>query len=104
MINTKPLRQFAALPTPGELTRISELLNDRGFASLRQRDSKLLPFLPTISTCLKRGLSLEKTCKFLEIAHRVKVHRSSLSRFILKNPMLTTSLDEISQNTDTIFY
>lgn len=103
-ITTNLLRQFADLPTPIELTRIGALLEQRGLAARRQRDSKLLPYLPTISACLKRNLSLEKTCKFLAIAHGVNVNRSSLLRFIRKNPMLTNSFGEIAPDANTIFF
>lgn len=53
------------------------------------RRSRLEPFIPLISTLLKvRGASLQMIANTLWTRHKVKVHKSTLCRFIQMHPLL----------------
>ena len=53
------------------------------------RASRLEPYLAVISTLLRvRGASLQVIANALFSRHKVRVHKSTVSRFIQKHPLL----------------
>lgn len=94
--------KFIDLPAPAILEQVHLLLINRTAARKRVRNSKLLKFLPTIVHCMTRGYSMQRTCSFLEAAHQLSVHKSTLSRFVKLNPLLKRSTDFAQKSATTV--
>lgn len=84
--------RFVSKPAPDALSKFERLQTRRRFARRPNRKSKLAPYLESIRHCLERSMSLQATSDFLEYFHQMQAKRSTIKRFIERNPILRHGL------------
>lgn len=82
---------FAKSPAPTQASAfVAEMQEQSSILRKRNRISSLEPFSGIIGTYLKHtSASLEMLCRVLDKQHGLKVHRSTLLRFIRARPVLS---------------
>jgi hypothetical protein len=86
---SKSLITFVSRPTCEEVELFDRRARARKFAKRPGRRSRLLPFLESIALCLEQGRSYQGISDFLEAIHGHKTDRSTVLRFVRKNPLLS---------------
>jgi len=84
---------FFSPPPIAEVQACVQEMHDKS-KTLRKRSqrSKLEPYIPTISLCLRNtNASLQMVCNLLLHHHKLRVNKSTLSRFVKGHPALTDS-------------
>lgn len=79
---------FVPCPSNAQVAKFDECNRRRKFAARPNRRSKLLPYLASISLCVRQQRSAQGIANFLEHFHQVQVNRSTVTRFLAKHPLL----------------
>ena len=84
-------RSFAKSPSAADASAyVTEMQEQSSILRERRRKSILEPFSGVISTYLSHtSASLEMVCRILDTKHGLKVHKSTLFRFIRARPVLS---------------
>jgi hypothetical protein len=79
---------YLPLPNEGEFAIALAAVKGRERARRKPRVSKLMPHTLRISAWLSTGHSYQRICDLILQLSQLKVHRSTLMRFIRANPLL----------------
>ena len=79
---------FYPLPREAILKDLMTQIAEGKQVRRRDKKSKLFLYLPLIRHCLDQKMSLRAICEILFKAEDVKVHASTLCRFVQKYPLL----------------
>ncbi len=85
--------EYVGLPSEADMASFEAALSNRKRALRRDRQSTLLPYLQFVCTCRKKGYSYQDTSDLLQSAHQIKVHRTTMFRFVKKFPPLKSVAD-----------
>ena len=85
--------EYVGLPREADMARFEDALSNRKRALRDDRQSTLLPYLQFVCHCRKKGYSYQDTSDLLQSAHQIKVHKTTIFRFVKKFPPLTSVAD-----------
>lgn len=86
--NCSSVLSFSNVHSLSEIAHAEQLLANRRKVNRPNRKSKLQPFMQAIAIYMQRGNSLQRICDLLQNLNKLRVHKSTLMRFIHEHPAL----------------